>query len=270
MVYRIFFTLFWLSYIFFPYHIGAETLAELKARAEAGNAQAQYAYAEELGWNFGSRQMAAPWWRKSAEQSYPYAIIAVALNDLIEISKNYPQEIEAREKEYFEKNCSKIKKVIEEIEKEHTSESFYNLGDVYSDGICVKADEKKALDLYQKAAEMGLGSAQSRLADIYGALKGQPEGVKWLKLAAQNDMIKAKIELASLYLMGKGVGKDEKKAASLIEEVEASNSSMGLTNLALLFFKGKLGFPKNSEKAKELVTRAADMNFEPAVKLLKK
>ena len=260
-----------LFFISFSFNVEAESLAELKARAEAGDVQAQYAYAEELGWNMGTQQMALPWWRKSAAQSYPYAIIAVAQNDLGEISKHSnPSDLETKEKEYFEKNCSKIKNAIEEIKKVHTAEAFYNLGDVYDGGICVKENRERAIDLYRKAADMGLGSAQRRLANIYNGREGQAEGVKWLRKAAQNNMIKAKIELASLYFRGKGVEKDEQKAIVLIKEVEGSNSPMGLTYLGTLYSQGRLGFAKDVEKGKELLKRAADMDFKPAIRFLKK
>lgn len=268
---RIFCGVVFLFFISFSFNVEAESLAELKSRAEAGDAQAQYAYAEELGWNMGTPKMALPWWRKSAAQSYPYAIIAVAQNDLGEISKHSnPTELETKEKEYFEKNCPKIKNAIEQIEKESTAEAFYNLGDVYDGGICVKENQKIAIGLYRQAAELGLGAAQLRLAYLFNGWKGEAEGVKWLQKAAQNNMLKAKVELASLYFRGKGVEKDEQKGIDLVKEVEDSNSPMGLTYLGTLYSKGRLGFPKDIEKGKELLKRAADMDFKPAIRFLEK
>lgn len=268
---RIFCGVVFLFFISFSFNVEAESFAELKARAEAGDAQAQYAYAEELGWNMGTPKMASPWWRKSAAQSYPYAIIANAEYELAQISKHSKStELETKEKEYFEKSCPKIKNAIEQIEKESTAEAFYNLGDVYFDGICVKMDQEKALELYRKAAEMGLGAAQLRLANIFNGRKGEAEGVKWLQKASHNNMLKAKVELASLYFRGKGVEKNEQKGIDLVKEVEDSNSPMGLTYLGALYSKGRLGFPKDIEKGKELLKRAADMDFKPAIRFLEK
>lgn len=267
---RIFCTFATVFFLLFYCTAYAESLDELKARAESGDGAAQYKYAEELGWNFGGQKMALPWWQKSAEQSYPAAVIALAQNDLSEITNKFPNEIEAKEKEYFAGNCPKIKKAIAEIEKENTAEAFYNLADVYADGICVKADRKKAESLYLKAADMGLGSAQLRLAELMNANGGNAEGVKWLKKAAEHNMVLAKMRLAMLYAEGKGVEKDGQKASALYKEIEDGGTPMGLTALASLYAKGRRGLPQDAEKAKELLKRAAGTGYEPAVKLLKK
>lgn len=250
--------------------IYAANLAELKAKAESGDAAAQYEYAEELGWNMGILKEAEVWWKKSAQQSYPYAIIALAQYNLANISKIFPKDIEIKEKEYFSKNCPKILKAIAAMENQDTAQAYYNLGDVYDGALCVKEDSQKANNLYIKAAELGNGPAALRLAERNMQENNYSEGVRWLQRASQANMIKAKAMLARLYFTGKGVNRDEEKALGLIKEIEASNNPMGLTFIGAQYLRGKSGFPKNMEKGEELLRRAAEMDYEPALKILKK
>ena len=250
-------------------HINAASLDELRAKAESGDAAGQYAYAEELGWNFGNMEMGIPWWKKSAAQGYPFAVIGLAEIELFQISIHFPDNAESKEAEYFQENCPRLTQAIDKIKTMSTPEAFYNLADVYDNGICVEADHNLARSLYLKAAEMNHGPSQLRLANMAG-VENLPEHVKWLSKAAENNMLRAKAQIATYYFQGKGVEKNERKAQAYIKELEESGSPMALTLLGRWYEKGRNGLPHDPEKAKSLLKRAAAMDYEPAAKLLDK
>lgn len=254
----------------FSSQLCAEDISGLKNRANSGDAAAQYEYAEELGWNLGDIEEAAVWWKKSADQTYPYAIIAQAQNDLANIAANFPENTEIKEKEYFSKECARIQNAIKMLEAQTAPQAYYNLAEAYSGGICVKEDQSKAENLYLQAAEKGNGPAAMRLGERCIERKDLKGAIKWLKIAAKRNLVKAKLALARLYFDERGTGKNEARSKELIKEIESSNNPMGLTMLGVLYRRGKNGFPKDMERGNALLRQAADMGYKPALKLIKK
>ena len=88
----------------------------------------------------------------------------------------------------------------------------------------------KDLPSLLKLAEGGNAEAEFQLADKYyygeGIETDYAQSFKWASRSAAQDNPKAKYRLGSLYIQGRGVAKDEKKAKALFKE-----SKIGLLNL---------------------------------------
>ena len=75
-------------------------------------------------------------------------------------------------------------------------------------------DEKKALRLIKKAAELGCNRAQERLGEIYhngelGEEESPKKSFKWYLKAAENGISSAQFYIGYFYANGYGVNKHE-------------------------------------------------------------
>lgn len=122
-------------------------------------------------------------------------------------------------KEYAKRN---LKKAIKTITKasERSNVANYYLSTMYETGTGVDKDDKKAVELLQKAADRGIAYAQCKLGDRY--------------------------------MTGTGVSKDMNKAALLYLEAEAQNhlTPLSANNLAECYKKKVMSLPDldNAEK----------------------
>ncbi len=129
-----------------------------------------------------------------------------------------------------------------------------------------RPDPKAVVDLYQRAAEMGLPAAMFSLAKAYdkglgAAGQGVPRDLaaaaRWYGKAARQGHAGAMAALGVMYEFGDGVGKDLAMAAKLYRKAGESGDAQGLTSLGFLNQTGK-GMPRNWLEARKLYTRAAD------------
>ena len=97
------------------------------------------------------------------------------------------------------------------------AESQYELAGMYSRGIDVTQDNKKAVIWYTKAAEQGLAKAQYTLGWMYGhglkVTKDDELSVKWIRKAADQGHADAQCALGGMYEIGNRVAQDYKEAA---------------------------------------------------------
>ncbi len=175
-----------------------ETLFKEKLQeANAGNSNAQY----DIGAMYqngrgvaASRDKAIEWYRKAAAQNNQKAISRLNL-----IQSN---------KERFNKTLARA--------GEGDMESQYDLGKMYTEGVGVDTDMKKAIDWYEKAAVQGYEKAQYKLGLIYysdgNGKKDQPRAFKLFKEAAEKDYPAAQFYLGKMYASGQGVKRDYEKA----------------------------------------------------------
>lgn len=95
----------------------------------------------------------------------------------------------------------------------------------------IPQDYKQAFDWYQKAADLGYGDAQLRLAEMYqqgqGVEQSNDLALQWYKTAAEQGHHKAQRIFADLYRTGTLVEQDKKQAfewykkAAVLEDLEA-------------------------------------------------
>ena len=108
------------------------------------------------------------------------------------------------------------------------SRSGYNLEYCYSNGIGVSQDELKALELYKKVYELGLGNAANRIGLIYDNQNNSGEAVKWYRKGFDKGDDWSGYNLAYCYSYGIGVPQDKQKALELYKKVyELGGSASG-------------------------------------------
>lgn len=110
-----------------------------------------------------------------------------------------------------------VKELAALAETGDANAQFY-LGTLYSDGLAVKRDYRKAIEWYGKAAAKGHGDAEFVLGFLHlsGAGEGasavpadRNEAVRWLGLAASKGNVAAQSLLAQLQGEGRGVATNE-------------------------------------------------------------
>jgi hypothetical protein len=132
----------------------------------------------------------------------------------------------------------------------------------------------KDIPLLKALAEEGNAEAGFQLANKYyngeGVEIDYAQSFKWASRSAAQNNPKAKYRLGSLYIQGRGVPKDEKKAKALFKE-----SKIGLLNLAdrndpqaqacleVMYYRG-VGAEKDDKEAVKWSRKAAEQNYAGA------
>jgi TPR repeat protein len=126
---------------------------------------------------------------------------------------------------------------------------------------------KKALKLYNFAADQGHPKAQYHLGTIYenGDVVGRDlkKTVHFYQLSAQQKCAEAQCQLALLYKYGDGVPKDVTKAFELLELSAFQSYPPADFNLALLYKRGE-GCLQDPKEALQLMERSADGGYNRA------
>ena len=131
----------------------------------------------------------------------------------------------------------------------------------YEKGKEVEKNTTLAFELYQKAAEMGLDSAQNKLGDCYddgiGVSQDKEKAFYWYQKAAEQGNALAQANLSSCYALGKGVAMDENKALEWCQKSAAQGNTNGMMKLAIRYYEGN-AVPRDYQKAKELVEQVLE------------
>ena len=138
---------------------------------------------------------------------------------------------------------------------------LYRNAKKYAKGKGVEKNLTLAFELYQKAAEMGLDSAQNNLgscyADALGVLEDKDKAFYWYQKAAEQGHALAQANLSSCYALGNGVPIDEKKALEWCQKSAAQGNTKGMMQLAVKYYSGS-AVPRDFQKAKELVEQVLE------------
>jgi TPR repeat protein len=220
-----------------PIHDGQESFESVKAKAENGDAEAQYVLAI---WYFRGKDVpknedeAMKWFRKSVEQGcadaecYLAGIYlggeGVATNEVeaftlykkaAEQGSAWGQALLGTMYE-FGQGCSQddseaVKWLRKAADQEYAMAQF-NLGVYYRDGKSVKQDFNEAVKWFSKAAKQELPQAQYNLGVLYlngqGVTRDFETAVKLFQKAADCGMAEAQYNLGACYANGDGVAKD--------------------------------------------------------------
>merc|ERR1711865_1320546 len=87
----------------------------------------------------------------------------------------------------------------------------------YSEGLGVKQSDKKAVELYEKAAKRGHANAQYNLGvsydqGIHGLTQSSKRAIEYYTLAAEQGHEKAQFNLGNMYADGNGIEQSYSKA----------------------------------------------------------
>ena len=144
------------------------------------------------------------------------------------------------------------------------------LGIMYQKGIYVPKDDKKAFDLYEKAAAQKLPTAFYNIACCYfngiGVPKDEKEELKYLEEAAVKGLPHAQFALGRFYYNGaKFIKKDTGRGVEWLTLAAEQGLPDAQYELSKLYYKGENVTP-DYEKAKELCNKAAMQGYPEARK----
>ncbi|WP_136620625.1 MULTISPECIES: tetratricopeptide repeat protein [Mesorhizobium] len=138
-------------------------------------------------------------------------------------------------------------------------EAAYLLGDRH-----VKSrppDFAEAANWYRRAAEAGHQPAARAIASLYltgnGVAKDDKEGMRWLRVAANSGNQEAQVDLANRVLGGAGEPDDTTRVAGWFEAAASSGDLIAAFNLGLCFTKG-VGVRQDERQAAQWLRRAAE------------
>ena len=133
---------------------------------------------------------------------------------------------------------------------------IYQKAKKYEKGKGVEKNLTLAFELYKKAAEMGLDSAQNNLGVCYakgiGVSEDKEKAFFWYQKSADQGYARAQANLSSCYAQGNGVPMDNKKALEWCQKAAAQGNVSGMMKLAIRYYEGN-AVPRDYQKAKELV-----------------
>ena len=135
--------------------------------------------------------------------------------------------------------------------------SQHQLGNFYSAGQGVAADQEAATKWYRQAAEQGLPMAQHQLGNRYafghGAPKDLVESTSWHRKAAEQGLDWSQYHLANCYLNGEGVKKDADEALRWFRAAAEQGDSVYQYQLAVSLYQGPLAYRDGKQDMPEIL-----------------
>jgi TPR repeat protein len=179
--------------------------ADLRARAEQGDAEAQFTLGRMYGKGDGIPQdgvQAVAWFRKAADQGHAKA--QNGLGVMYASGQGVPQDW-VQAVMWFRKAADQGEPMAQ-----------CNLGAMYEDGHGVPQDHAQAAAWYRKAAEHGYAEGQFNLSLMYVNGRGVPQdyaqALVWYRKAAEQGYAAAQHNLGRMYETGRGVPQDNVEA----------------------------------------------------------
>lgn len=156
-----------------------------------------------------------------------------------ETGRGVPQNKDTADFYYFEA-IESIKKLSENGDPE----ALGNLGGMYSGGKGVAQNDKRAFECHYQAAQAGYAFEMSNLALYYqygyGTEKDEEEAMKWYIRSAGMGNPGSQLTLGKIYLYGYcGQKENSEKGIELITKAAEQNYSPALTSLGYLYWEGK-------------------------------
>lgn len=149
---------------------------ETKAKAEAGDINAQYKLGGMFGKGVGTAKddaAAVVWYRKVAEQNDPrgQSMLGVMYTNARGVERDYDAAMN-----WFRKAAA-----------QNSAHAMYNLGHMYSAGKGVTKDDAESAAWYRKASELYETNSQRILGSLYSLGRGVPKDLvqayAWTKIA---------------------------------------------------------------------------------------
>jgi uncharacterized protein len=213
-------------------------LADIRAKAEKGDAEAQYALGVAL--NFGTLGVAedyveaVKWFRKAAEQDNADA--QYNLGQCFVIGEGVGKD--------FEEAAKWFRKAAEQ----QSALAQFSLGVCYDKGLGVAQDDATAFTWYRSSAIQGFAPAQFNVGQFCRTGRGVApdhfEAAKWFRKAADQGLATAQCGLGYCYINGAGVPKDVNEASKWYRKAAEKNDAQAQYDLGLCCANGE-GVPKD-------------------------
>ncbi len=269
-----------------------EFVAQCRARAEAGDAEAQVIYGTALANGWGVEKdlaKAAEWYTKAAKNGNAGGQVKLGVcyfsgrgvekdkSKAIELWRNAAEQGNADAQCLLgtcyahgtgvEKDMAKAVEWFTKAAEQGVADAQHNLGWCYEFGAGVEKDMAKAVEWYMKAAEQGDANAQCNLGGCYangeGVEKNMAKAVEWYLKAVEQGNARAQNNLGVCYADGTGVEKDMAKAAEWFTKAAEQGVADAQHNLGACYADGE-GVEKNMAKAVEWFTKAAEQGVADA------
>ncbi len=144
-----------------------------------------------------------------------------------------------------------------------------NLGSLYFSGIGVKKDKKRAVELFEKAAQLGNNEASVNLAFVYlTSVKNIDANmrstiVRLFNQAAEGGNITGQYMMGMIYYNGYGIAKNDERAFVLLKKA-AEQYDEAQYQLALRYMNAE-GTPRNYKNAVANLVKAAKQGHIPSM-----
>lgn len=164
-------------------------------------------------------------------------------------------------------NLRKAEKYYKLAAEDGHQQALYNLALLYLKGEgCIEKNVNLAIELLQKAAEYGLGQAQTYLGVYYTEEETQDleKAVSLFQAAADQNDPEAQYFLGVCYENGWGVEVNECKSAELYSQAASSGHDGSLYSLGVFYELAIGGLPEDKASAIELFKKATDRGNEQA------
>jgi TPR repeat protein len=153
---------------------------------------------------------------------------------------------------------------LEALSQHPNSARFqFQLGRAYAQS----GDHQQAASWYQKAAETGFALAQNNLATMYmkglGVPKDEAKAFAWFRKAAERGIVQAQSNVGISYEFGNGVAKDAVQAAIWYRKAAERGFAQAEFNLGVMYLNG-VGVPKNDLEAFSWTRKAAEQGHAKA------
>ncbi|HEV8522926.1 MAG TPA: SEL1-like repeat protein [Terriglobales bacterium] len=260
-----------------PRATGSTGTAELKAKAEAGDAKAQVALGRAYENGDGVPQndnLAAVWYRKAAEQGDAEAQNAVGI--LYRLGRGGPKDHDEAVRWY------------RRAAKQGNANAMFNVGAAYYNAEGAPYDKIVAFVWFSLAGDVDPAIAEAALKPLLPELRpgwiveGQlkvgdmyekgdevPQNMaaaaKWYRKGADAGHPYGMLKLYHMYAAGQGVARDDIQAAEWFQKAFKSGYGPALFEHANRLYTGSGGLQPNLREASKWYRKAACAGFFPAM-----
>lgn len=164
------------------------------------------------------------------------------------------------------KDYSKFLELARRLDEGEISDGTYMLATAYRSGLGVPADIEKAIEIFKRAEKLGDRDAASQIADIYfHSTPADSRAFKWAKKGVEYKDDNAMLILACCYRDGIGTRKNEEKELEWNLQAAEHGNAVGAFNAGLIFY-----IRDEFRRARELLTFAYENECSPAAAILSK
>jgi TPR repeat protein len=153
------------------------------------------------------------------------------------------------------------------LAKQGNLDAENRLGVMYLEGKGVAKNVPEGIKWIRAAADGGHAAAQLNVGLLYsngfGVPKDYAEAAKWYRRSAEQGDPGGEANLGFLYERGLGVVQNFTEASKWYRKAADQNNAVGQTNLAIMYEKGE-GIAKDEAEAIRLMSLAAGKGFAPA------
>ena len=160
-------------------------------------------------------------------------------------------------------------KVLEGTEQLYLGSSMTRIGTMYYNGNGVEQDYAKAMEWFEKAADLGNSNAINNIAWMYkygnGVEQDHAKAMEWYEKAVELGDGTAMNNIGLMYYNGEGVEQDYAKALEWYEKAAELGQLKATNQIGMMYYNGE-GVEQDYAKALEWFEKAAELGNEDAKK----